>query len=366
MRIVALALVLVACGGDDTGPLPHGDPVGSACSGGFTFKPVRTAIDAIDLALVDLDRDRRDELIVLQANFDGTFVAVWHWPRDGSTPLFADERHSVGGGIGIQLSIASADADDLPDAIVTGSMGYVLHTMTGGTLGDPEGPFTADGVTMVDSGDFDGDGRIDLVTASTALDNVSLLDDTRGTFATKTSLAISKPIAIAAANVTGDGALDIVVSDGMEPHVDLLEGHGDGTFADPRPIALAGGPIALRDFDGDGMLDLANAGAGAIDIRLGDGAGTFTRRTTVPGPMVAGEIVTADVDGDGNLDMFVSGADTISLLWGDGNGGFAPPQLAHSGQHATFAVGDLDGDGHLDLVVHRGTALVLFGRCAPP
>jgi hypothetical protein len=77
----------------------------------------------------------------------------------------------------------------------------------------------------------------------------------------------------------GDGKLDLAVSDASANMVSILLGNGDGTFQahyDYRAAAMPYG-LATGDFNGDGHLDLAvvNDASNTVSVLLGNGDGTF-------------------------------------------------------------------------------------------
>ena len=155
------------------------------------------------------------------------------------------------------------------------------------------------------AGDFNGDGRLDLAIANERDDEVSvLLGNGDGTFAPQVDYPVgsdpsagSSPFSIVAADLNGDGHLDLAVNDSEDGAISVLLGNGDGTFApqiiDPvgsEPYAFAAG-----DLNGDGHLDLALTN-GEVSVWLGDGDGTFTD----PGQLATTPQATplvVDVDG---------------------------------------------------------------------
>src|SRR5262245_48151819 len=88
------------------------------------------------------------------------------------------------------------------------------------------------GVFDMKVGDFNNDGRADLVTANYHDDSVSvLLGNDDGTFQPAQSPAIARPTSLAVGDLDGDGNLDLVTAD--DETLSLLRGQGDGTFGPP-------------------------------------------------------------------------------------------------------------------------------------
>lgn len=87
------------------------------------------------------------------------------------------------------------------------------------------------------------------------------------------------PVAIAVADVDGDGQLDVLTANGDSGDISVLRGRGDGTFAAPQRFGIGRFPTALAaaDVNGDGHLDVltANGDSNDVSVLRGRGDGSF-------------------------------------------------------------------------------------------
>jgi trimeric autotransporter adhesin len=217
-------------------------------------------------------------------------------------------------------------------------------------------PATGNTPTAIATGDFNGDGNLDLAITNGGSNTVTiLLGNGDGTFTAAASPATgNSPSSLVVGDFNGDGKADLAVTNETDNTVTILLGNGDGTFqaaASPatgnRPFAIAAG-----DFTGKGKVDLAvaNASGNTITILLGNGEGTFTAAT---GPAIAGPspIAVADFNGDGMADLAVGG-NAPALFLGNGDGTFTPsaPLAPFIYPIQSVVAADLDGDGIADVV----------------
>jgi FG-GAP-like repeat/Abnormal spindle-like microcephaly-assoc'd, ASPM-SPD-2-Hydin/FG-GAP repeat len=244
-------------------------------------------------------------------------------------------------------------------------------------LGNGDGTFkpavdygAGSGPYSVAVGDFNGDGKLDLVVANTNSNNVSiLLGNGDGTFQPAVDYGVgSEPRAVAVGDFNGDGKLDLAVANTGSSNVSVLLGNGDGTFQPAFDFSTGFGQISLAvgDFNGDGNLDLAvvNFGTGNVSVLLGDGDGTFEPAVNYVAGVAPVSVSVGDFNGDGKLDLAVAniaagniGPGSVSVLLGNGDGTFQPAVNYGVGPNPNFvAVGDLNGDANLDLVVANTTS----------
>ena len=163
------------------------------------------------------------------------------------------------------------------------------------------------------------------------------------------------PTSIATGDFDGDGKLDLATLEGLSGVVDILHNRGDGAFDAPSLGLTSPGltGIVASDFDRDGKADLvATDGTQIVLYPEPRGAGSHRRPSSRPGPGL-GDVQTGDFNGDGFPDLAWTDASQsrVVVALGDGKGHFSGPVgFATAAPPAWLAVSELNGDNKLDLL----------------
>ena len=223
------------------------------------------------------------------------------------------------------------------------------------------------------SGDFNNDGRLDLVNANYWEGYLSILYGYgNGTFQNPYSITQFPSGTLAVDMVTADfnkdGNLDIACTkDASGAGVAVILGKGDGTFqpyVDYYVDAWSTG-LTVNDFNNDNIPDLANANllSGSVTVLIGKGDGTFQLANSYPVGNHARNIISSDFNNDNMPDLVVTSDQGVSILFGQNNGAFEPAIDLDNIPGGSFVAADFNLDKLMDLVsAGSNTIAVAFGK----
>jgi hypothetical protein len=288
----------------------------------------------------------------------------------------------------VAISLAKIDNDDTADLIVSRPIinlaGDVLFLP-----GLGNGLFDRDNIIGVKSGDLpvvviaadmDGNGTIEVPVFSTTTglnenDALNIFSFSNGAFTAPTPQLLNANLNstdVALADIDDNGLLDLITANSANNTVSIIK---QGVFAAPIVLsqsqvgnALTFG-VTVGDFDENGALDTAAVSfeTGEVTSNLQNSDGSFSETIIVrEGTESRGtqRISTADLDRDGHLDLVVTinnasvdFAQDLLILRGFGDGSFdldlIPGETLLSAGVGSFDIfiGDLNGDSFEDIAV---------------
>ena len=226
---------------------------------------------------------------------------------------------------------------------------------------------TAQWAQAVFATDLDGDGDVDVLSASGVDDKIAWYENTdgTGTFGPQRVITTEADDArsVFAADLDGDGDIDVLSASRNDNKIAWYENtDGDGSFGPQRVIttnAADAFSVFATDLDGDGDADVLSASPDDDKIAWyenTDGEGTFGPQLVITTDVVAPlSVFAADIDNDGDMDVLSASAGDNMIAWyanTDGTGGFGPQQVITTSAVVAFCVfaTDLDGDGDQDVL----------------
>ncbi len=322
-----------------------------------------------------------DMVAIVLAIEDGT--AGSGQPVGAVITTAADIQRAVNDVAGLFLSASLAPGND-----GTGFVDTLPPTFLSGGI-------SPTGVTAIVSGDFNGDGFLDLATANALSSDVSILDN-QGTLV-RVHVATGRfgdPVSTAAqvlARINNETSLQNLITAQLTPQDSGAPNAGSATIAGFSATPLRGGsenggPMmaptrASRQFafggqNNDLLVSARNDGIQGNGIRVEFVVGGLLTPLTIevfndggfvsrPTPLAlnAGEtpvaLAVADFNMDGNDDLAVAGRESgnLAVILADGAGGFAVPQYSSTGHPSpvSLVAAELDGQPGADIAVaNRG------------
>ncbi len=229
--------------------------------------------------------------------------------------------------------------------------------------------WNADGADCVKAFDLDGDGDIDVLSSSYNDNKVAWYENTDGNGTFGTQQIISTDLIygayVNASDLDGDGDLDVISASIDDDKIAWYENtDGLGSFGTQQIIANPDGPncVLTADIDGDGDMDVIFDAANGNEISWcenTDGQGTFGLQQIIVNNIsnidLPSSVYAADIDGDNDIDIISSSINDNKIAWyenTDGQGTFGAQQIisSNANQARVAIASDFDNDGDIDVV----------------
>ncbi|WNG21164.1 FG-GAP repeat domain-containing protein [Cystobacter fuscus] len=215
---------------------------------------------------------------------------------------------------------------------------------------------------MATSGDFDRDGKLDLILVMDSGPMQLMKGLGNGSFQPTLLLALgfSRPDEFppVAADLDGDGALDLLWTRSYDQGLFVARGLGDGSFAPVLRQGLQAGlsfssgqsGLAVADFDGNGSPDVVMQRGYSLGLLLNQGDGTLGAFQSLGTDLSSvNRFAVADLDEDGLQDLVATGYGKVfAVLLSNGDGTFRTQRLTEEPWPMDSVLGDFDEDGHVD------------------
>jgi hypothetical protein len=291
------------------------------------------------------------------------------------------------------VEVADFNMDGKPDFVVANAGSNNVTIL----LGDGKGKFVQAKGSPFPAGtspndiciaDFNGDGKLDLAIANHEAKYLTvLLGDGRGGFkdAPGSPVAVlSRPHThgVACGDFNNDGKPDLVTDSWGENRVTVVFGNGSGGFSSPgSQFAVGKRPyqrVRVADVNADGNADVitTNLEGDNVTVLLGDGRSGFSEAvgSPFPGGKTPFFVAIGDLNRDKKLDLAIANwtgqgdqleNDGVTILLGDGGGSFKAMQgspLRAGRAPSRLAIGDVNGDGTPDVVTtnYVGNDITVF------
>ena len=384
LTISAMATLRIALGGPIE-VLGAGEEVGGSAAAAYAMRELVTLHDRLGAEAVAAvynmlwtDRWRNSSSLAGIARGAGLTVADWLTADADTEEAYAREtamrvrRVREGAAFAAALpQILGALQDRYTgppgevEGTTTGDVAEAAASRVGGAVGNAS--FSVSRVITSEirrassayAADLDGDGDLDVLSSSTADDKVAWYSNLgNGEFGEQRVIGtdVDRPESVFAADLDGDGDAD-VLSAGVDT-IAWYENLGAAAFSDRRVITTEvdyAKTVFAADLDGDGDPDVLSASNDDDKIAWYEnlGRGEFSEQTVITTEAgFAQSVFATDLDGDGDPDVLSGGGHAIAWYENLGEGEFSARRDIAGDADVSYSVfaADLDGDGDADVL----------------
>jgi hypothetical protein len=327
------------------------------------------AVDAEAVYAADIDND--GDMDVLSASVLDDKIA-WYENTDGQGSFGPQQIITTNADQAYSVYAADIDNDGdmdvLSASILDDKIAWYENTDGQGSFG-PQLIITtnANQANSVFAADIDGDGDMDVLSASFFDFKIAWYENTDGLgnfgsqqIITQNTIQASS---VFAADIDGDGDMDVLSASYTDNKIAWYENtDGLGSFGSQQIITTnAEGALSVysSDIDGDGDMDVLSASSEDDKVAWyenTDGLGSFGSQLIITTNADGANTVHAsDIDGDGDMDVLSASAEDDKVAWyenTDGLGSFGSQQIitTNSGWATSVYATDIDGDSDMDVL----------------
>jgi hypothetical protein len=364
----------------------------------------------------DFNGDGRSDLVSIVGSPAPNQAQVWLNNGDGT--FQAPVTLTAPTGNALSVFVTDINGDGHQDVLVAiGGTALGMSTFLGNGDGTFQSPINTSfsGFLAGTPGDFNGDGKLDLLGCDTATGAVRVaFGDGTGAFSQPGSSSFGVAMtgfSSAVGDFNGDGRLDLAQANApiynpggtVSYSATVALGNGDGTFQfptntgilftstlffDPNISSAPNADLAAGDFNGDGRTDLAVAinqdhtifefapgtahvpghsfpvnkpEPGYLKVLFQSPTGVLQAPITFDAGIGPGTMQAVDLNGDGRAELIINGDRGVTIAQTGANGTFSSALGYAIPPNAGETVGDFNGDGKLDLAT-ESTHQILLGN----
>lgn len=288
-------------------------------NGDGTFQKIaENNFGSLSFVVGDFNNDGKMDIATINNDWDYGWFTIYLGNGDG-TFQYNGYYKDWSGGISTIIT-GDFNGDGIVDFATLG--GWFYFTVY---LGNGDGTFQAasrygTGIypSQIIHRDLNNDGKEDIIVVNTDYNGPSIsiyLGNGDGTFQAAPTIFL-EAWSLTSGDYNGDGKIDLAVTSGAG--VSILLGNGDGTFRNNANYPISG-TISTGDANGDGIPDLIIQNGGILSVLLGDGNGTFP--VQVKDDITGSLLAISDFNHDGRADIaFVNSLGNLSTLFNNYGG----------------------------------------------